>query len=102
TLYVDPGTLGEVLIADLAELVPGHDAEPLRLLAGVIVAVLPGAVARHPERGDRAALSGVAHLRIGAEMAGELHLVQVLSHGSPPRCTSTLVPPVPFDRVASN
>ena len=62
---VDALPLGDVLVDGLGGPVPDHDVVPIRLRVGV----LPVAIGRQPQLGDRSALRGVAHLRVGPDPA---------------------------------
>src|SRR5690606_16998431 len=72
---------GEILVAELGELVPGDDIEPVRLLAAVArvrAAHKPGD--GDPKRRHRRTIGSKPHFGISAQVTGDDHLVIFTSH----------------------
>src|SRR3990170_4845627 len=76
-LDVDPTTLRQELIAVFREPIPSDHLEPFRFLTPLPVGRGVRAGSGQTEGGDRRALRGVPHLRIGADVADDHDLVEV-------------------------
>src|SRR5262249_23980796 len=87
-LDVDLAALGDQLVAGLGQLVPGHDVEPLGLVALLVVRRGPAPADRDRERGDGRPVRRVAHLGVAADVADDHDLVQAPGHGYVPWGTS--------------